>query len=160
MHSTSSGLFADDAPLIRKKKGHDEASFDITAMIDLVFMMNIFFLVTMVTTALDELDLPAAKNCVPVDEETAVVISLLKGITPSDDARVFLGDGDNGEQLGTLDEQEHRIRTVVEESMAAGVNTVLIKAERSVSLDDVARTGRIVATIPKLELKFAVVESN
>ena len=72
----------------------------------------------------------------------------------------MLGEGDSGEQLTTLDEQEQRIRAIVEESVARGNNTVLIMAEKNVPLREVARTGRIVATIPKLDLKFAVVESN
>lgn len=160
MHSTSSQIFSDNAPLIRKNKGHEEASFDITAMIDLVFMMNIFFLVTMVTAALNELDLPAAKHCLPVDEETAVVITVLKGSSRDGDARVFLGEGDSGEQLTSFDEQEQRIRAAVDDGMAQGRNTVLIMAEKDVPLREVARTSRIVAEIPKLELKLAVVASN
>ncbi len=160
MHSSSSNMFDDNSPLIKKKKGHDEANFDITAMIDLVFMMNIFFLVTMVTAALNEMDLPNARNCVPVDEEEAVVISLLKGATDDGDARFFLGEGDSGEQLTTFDEQEQRIRAVVEENVSIGRNTVLIMAEKNVPLREVARAGRIVAGIPKLELKFAVIEGQ
>ena len=34
-------------------------SFDVTAMVDLVFMMNIFFLVSWIGAALSEIDLPA-----------------------------------------------------------------------------------------------------
>ena len=51
----------EDNPLVKRRPIHDEAKFDITAMIDLVFMMNIFFLVTSVTAALAEIDLPAAR---------------------------------------------------------------------------------------------------
>lgn len=38
-----------DGPLVTHRPLRDDAKFDITAMIDLVFMMNIYFLVTTVT---------------------------------------------------------------------------------------------------------------
>ena len=49
--------------LVPHKPLVDDARFDVTAMVDLVFMMNIFFLVTWVETALAEIDLPTARHC-------------------------------------------------------------------------------------------------
>ena len=48
--------------LIARRPDSEPPEFDITAMVDLVFMMNIYFLVTFVTVALGELNLPAAKH--------------------------------------------------------------------------------------------------
>ena len=69
----------DDNPLVPRRRLHDEAKFDITAMIDLVFMMNIFFLVTTVTAALAEIDLPAARHCAPADRDTSIVFTIMAG---------------------------------------------------------------------------------
>ena len=54
---TAFSLTADSpyAGLFPKQTRHADAEFDITAMIDLVFMMNIYFLVTFVTAALNTL---------------------------------------------------------------------------------------------------------
>ena len=55
------GPLESDALLGRKP--HEETpEFDITAMVDLVFMMNIYFLVTFITVALAEINLPTASH--------------------------------------------------------------------------------------------------
>ena len=48
----------DDDMLVPRKSLADDARFDVTAMVDLVFMMNIFFLVTWAEMARAEIDLP------------------------------------------------------------------------------------------------------
>ena len=60
-----------DDRLLPAKPLAEEARFDITAMIDLVFMMNIFFLVTTVAAALAELDLPPARHAVAAELDDA-----------------------------------------------------------------------------------------
>ena len=45
-------------PLVARRSLVDDAHFDVTAMVDLVFMMNIFFLVSWVVANLAEMDLP------------------------------------------------------------------------------------------------------
>ncbi len=161
MSDGSSPMFADDdAPLIAKKGHHNEANFDITAMIDLVFMMNIFFLVTMVTAALGEIDLASSRHCVPADGNESVIVSILANPEEGAAGLVFLGAGDSGEQLMTLEDQERQIRTAVEEGVEARKTTFLIKAERNVSLRDVARVGGWAAAVQGVELKLAVIEKD
>ena len=54
------------AGLVRRSDVEHNADFDITAMIDLVFMMNIYFLVTFIGAAMQEVNLPAADHCAPL----------------------------------------------------------------------------------------------
>src|SRR4029079_2212469 len=88
---SASPSLLDDNPLVPRRPAHDEAKFDITAMIDLVFMMNIFFLVTSVTAALAEMDLPTAKHCAPSDRDTSVLITM-QAATGQDPFRVYIGE--------------------------------------------------------------------
>ena len=44
--------------------------FDITAMVDLVFLMNLYFLVTFLTVAMGELALPAADHASALDADS------------------------------------------------------------------------------------------
>jgi len=67
----------DDGEMFPVKSSHDEAHFDITAMIDLVFMMNIYFMVTALVTAMAEIDLAQAAHCTPADKDGAVIISIM-----------------------------------------------------------------------------------
>jgi len=65
-----------------RKQLVDDARFDVTAMVDLVFMMNIFFLVTWPKCARAEIDLPTARHCTAAQKEQSIVFTVLKG-TPA-----------------------------------------------------------------------------
>src|SRR5688500_465439 len=130
--------------LVKRKPMHDDAEFDITAMIDLVFMMNIYFLVTFLTAALGEVNMPTATHVAALDADTAVTLTAL-GTPDGESVRVFLGDGEKGEAITDADEQEERIRATVEEGAGAGKTAVLIKAEKKVRLRDLFRISSAAA---------------
>src|SRR3954470_24105223 len=73
---------------------HDDAEFDITAMIDLVFMMNIYFLVTFITAAMGGLELPAANHSFGLDPDTAVTVTVLAGLDPQS-VVVYVGESES-----------------------------------------------------------------
>ena len=153
----SSGMSSlDDNPLVPRRPIHDEAKFDITAMIDLVFMMNIFFLVTSVTAALAEMDLPTAKHCSPSDRDTSILISIVAA-PDRGPGKIYLGDADEGKPI-TEGDEERAIRSAVEAGVKSDKKTVLIKAEKNVRLRDIARVGSLAVSVPGTELKLAVIE--
>src|SRR5438876_196830 len=61
---------SDTGGFVSRRGEFEPPEFDITAMVDLVFMMNIYFIVTFVTVA-GALNLPTAKHVSPLDAETA-----------------------------------------------------------------------------------------
>ncbi len=160
MHGSNSGFADDDEPLLARNANHNEANFDITAMIDLVFMMNIFFLVTMVSAALEEINLPSSNHCVAADVDASIIVSILESPDVGGAGLVFLGEASSGQALVTLDEQERQIRAAVEEGVEMKKTTFLIKAERNVSLRDVARVGGLAASVEGVDLKLAVIEKD
>jgi biopolymer transport protein ExbD len=147
---------ADD--LIARRPDSEPPEFDITAMVDLVFMMNIYFLVTFVTVALGGMNLPAAENCAALDADTAVVIRLVRNLDDQS-AAVFLGDGDAGEPVNDRAEQEQRVQAAVEEGLAGGKTAVLLKAERNVRLADMFRIATA-AALEGVKLHVAVLEKD
>jgi len=149
----------DDEPLFSRRRNHNEANFDITAMIDLVFMLNIFFLVTTVVAAQAEMDLPIVRHCVPTDPDESALISL---VSPNPNSvTVFLGDGPQGEGLTDREEQLQAVHRSVEEASRAGKRIILLKAERSVKLRDVKRIGAAATRdITGMELRMAVIEKE
>lgn len=159
MTSGLSSSVLDDNPLIPRRPSHDEARFDITAMIDLVFMMNIFFLVTTVTAALAEIDLPVARHCAPADRDNSVLFTILAAADRGP-GQVFVGDAHEGNPLTDPEAQERAVREAVEAGVRSNKSTILIKAEKSVRLSDVARIGGIAVSVPGTELKLAVVEKE
>jgi biopolymer transport protein ExbD len=145
----------DEDMLLPKKSLADDARFDVTAMVDLVFMMNIFFLVTWAEMARAEIDLPTARHCAAAEKERSVVFTVLKG-TP---ATVYLGDGTGSGQLSP-GEVDQRVTAAVEDGARDGRNIVLIKAEKDVLLRDVAHLATLATAVDGTELMLAVIEKG
>jgi biopolymer transport protein ExbD len=146
-----------EAALVPRKPLVDEARFDITAMVDLVFMMNIYFLVCWITSALAEVDLPPARHGKAVDGDMAVTFTVTreKGQPPM----FYVGERKVGKELA-LNEISARVGMAVEEGQKAGKNVVLIKAERGVRFKDVARVATAAAEIKGMKLHLAVMEKD
>lgn len=143
---------------ISAKRAEGDARVDMTAMIDLVFMMNIFFLVTSLVAALAEIDLPAAKHVVAADLETSVVLTVMNN---PDGGRplVYVGDGAGGDPLPGL-QQDSAIRTVVETQIREGKTAVVIKAEKDVPLREIARIASDAAGDDGVKIHLAVMEKD
>jgi biopolymer transport protein ExbD len=143
----------DDNLLVPTKSLVDDARFDVTAMVDLVFMMNIFFLVTWVEAARLEIDLPAARHCAAADKEESIVLTIIKG------PRIYLGDPGSGTELSP-GEVDQRVGAAVEEAVRNNLSIVLIKAEREVPLRDVAHVANVATAGKGVKLMLAVLEKK
>jgi biopolymer transport protein ExbD len=139
--------------LVPKKSLADDARFDVTAMVDLVFMMNIFFLVTWAEMARAEIDLPKAKHCAAAERSRAIVFTIMKG------PAYFLGDGPGGISIGP-GELDQKVTTFVEDSVREEKDIVLIKAEKDVLLRDVAHLASVATAIKGTQLMLAVIETH
>jgi biopolymer transport protein ExbD len=132
--------------------------FDITAMVDLVFMMNIYFLVTFVTVALAEVDLPSASHAAPLDADSSVVFTVVGG--GGEPVVVHLGESAKGEAVSDPTQQEERIRALVEDGVARGKTEVLLKAEQKVRLGDLFRLSSAASAVEGIKLNVAVMEKE
>jgi biopolymer transport protein ExbD len=149
---------SDSGELISRPTDQEPPEFDITAMVDLVFMMNIYFLVTFITAALGEINLPSANHAVPLDGEKATVITVLAG----PDVRtvhVYLGDGKKGMPITEPDDQVTQITNSVERAAAEGKTAVLIKAEKNIRLREMKRIGAA-ASREGMTLHIAIMEKD
>ena len=79
----------------KKKKSAEEADLDITPMIDVTFLLLIFFMVTSTMQQESAVNVPPANFGVGKDANTSSVITILasKG---GGQPRVLLGDGSTG----------------------------------------------------------------
>jgi biopolymer transport protein ExbD len=157
MNSFSLGPSASDE-LIARRPDSEPPEFDITAMVDLVFMMNIYFLVTFVTVALGELNLPSADHCTALDADSAVVLTVVRSLDGKS-VVVGFGEGNETEQIEDSAEQEKRIQAAVEKGIAEGKKNVLLKAEKKVRLADMFRIATA-ATAEGMKLHVAVLEKD
>ena len=144
----------DEDTLVPRKWLVDDARFDVTAMVDLVFMMNIFFLVTWAEMARAEIDLPKAKHCTAAERSRAIVFTIMKG------PAFFLGDGPSGISISPA-EVDQKVTTAVEDGMRdSEKNIVLIKAEKDVLLRDVAHLASVATAVKGTQLMLAVIEKR
>src|SRR3954453_24141338 len=93
MHSPSLNFGSTGSDeLIARRPDSEMPEFDITAMVDLVFMMNIYFLLTFVAVSMGQINLPWATHVAGLDADTAVIFTLSR----SEDGKslnLYVGDG-------------------------------------------------------------------
>lgn len=158
LSSPFGGVASPYATLFPQSKRHDDAEFDITAMIDLVFMMNIYFLVTFIGAALGEITLPAANHTAALDAEVATIITVLAG-RDAGSVVVHLGDGTTGKPIYDAEDQTAQIAAAVEAGAAQGKTAVLIKAEKAIRLREINRLA-VAASREGVTLHIAVTEKD
>jgi biopolymer transport protein ExbD len=137
----------DEGPVLARRPVDDSAEMDITPMIDITFLLLIFFLVCSTMSQSSSVKLPAARHGKGVDEQVAVIITI-DGDGGEDKPRVYLGDGTTGEALpDDHDTQEKLIGEAVEIGLGAGKTTILVKAARGVKAGDVERISKAAAAM-------------
>jgi biopolymer transport protein ExbD len=149
-------------PLLRSKT-YDDSEMDITPMIDITFLLLIFFLVASKMDPSAAISLPPARYGLAVVEKSSAIITIAAG----EEGRglLYKGSGTAADTLvdgSDIEAQEEEIAAYVEEQMADGTReNVLIKAERGVKHREVARISKA-ATRPEgvQQLYYAVLEAQ
>jgi biopolymer transport protein ExbD len=150
-----------DEPAIKRRKAPvEDTEMDITPMIDCTFLLLIFFTVTSTPDAQTALNLAPAKHGVGVSIQQSLIISVSEG-SDAKSANIYLADGKVGQPLsGTPEEQDARVRQAVEEALASGKSSVLIKAEKGVLHRDVSRVASAAGGVEGVSLNLAVMEAK
>jgi biopolymer transport protein ExbD len=153
-------LQEEDEPLIRKAQTPD-SEMDITPMIDVTFLLLIFFLVCSTADQQSSVELPKAKFGIGVGKEKSVIITV--GGEGLESAPVYLGDG-KLESARLTDEPEEQARLIAE-AVTKGLlqenkEGVLIKADRNVAYREVNRVVKSVSQVEGARIYLAVLESE
>lgn len=151
---------ASDGPLLANRKRADDDEMDITPMIDMTFLLLIFFLVCSTFDMQSPIELAPAKNGKGVGERESFVISV--GAGGVDDAPVYLAEHAEGSALPQdPEEQRNLIQAAVESAKSAQRKEhVLIKADRRVAHRDVARVIKAVSRVEGMQIHLAVHEGE
>jgi biopolymer transport protein TolR len=139
-----------DGTVSRRNRRAPDGDLDITPMIDVTFLLLIFFMVSSTMQSKPDLDVPVARFGRGVQTDGASVITIWasrgRGATPV----IQLGDGAG--QEAALDE----IPRYVEEGIAANRLKVVIKAEGDVPEGFVQDVAKAVKTVNGAELFMGV----
>ena len=146
-------LFADEDEegRVTPRKRTIDTELDITPMIDVTFLLLIFFLVSSTMDPAKQLDLPAAEFGVGVKSDEAATITVKQGFGAQAPV-VLLDDGQEVDMDG--------VRDYVQQQLAKNYRRVIIQAEREVPHGLVQQVTRVVASVEGVEFFLAVEEKR
>jgi biopolymer transport protein ExbD len=133
---------------------------DITPMIDMTFLLLIFFMVASRIATKATVQLPAARHGDVVGVDAAVVLTVAPGGTLPD---VYKGEGIDPENLlkaSTMEEQDDRVTSYVDDALRSGKKYVLIQAGKGLKHREVSRVAKAVARVDFEKLYIGIVEKQ
>jgi biopolymer transport protein ExbD len=169
-NNTIASLADEDSVALPRRRAVLEGDLDITPMIDITFLLLIFFIVASRVQQSSTATLPPARYGEGVSTKTAAILTVIPG--PGAHASVFKGDttADTARvKAKDLTDQEREIADYIEQQFAgdppevAPKEHVLIKAARDVRSREVSRVARAAAkanTSQKIQMHFAVRETE
>ncbi len=122
---------------LRPRQPSLDDELDITPMIDITFLLLIFFLVSSKLNAEQAVDLPKARHGGVVVGKESVILIMRRG--SGDQAEVERADG--GPFSQDLEQQNEEIALYVQQGLDAGKKHVIIRAEGSVRHGEVGRVS-------------------
>lgn len=118
-------------------------------MIDINFLLLIFFLVCSTFDQLNSVQLPPAYFGSAVSERDATVITVDGSGT---DSVVYLGSSTSGSPLSSNKEsQEQEIVQAIEEGFRSGKSVVVIRASGDLYQSEIDRIETIIGTVPGVQ---------
>jgi biopolymer transport protein ExbD len=146
---------ANEPPPRFKKRGLSDDEMDITPMIDMTFLLLIFFLVASRIDATAGVTLPQAKYGAAVPVQDSAILTLDMGVEGG--SRVYMGDGIDSQReivAPNLQMQEDQIVSFVEKELTTSTtpkHQVIVKAAKGLKYREVARVVEALGRVEKLE---------
>ena len=158
-NTENSGEAVGMTDLRQRKRPKFDSEIDIAPLIDMVFLLLIFFIVTSTMERQSSIDLPRTEYGTVVSERNATTISVEgKG----DNVRVYIGDNVGGQALPDLTQpQEAAIAQAVEAGYLEGKTALVIKADRGVHAGEIARIiNAATSAVEELDIYMATEEER
>jgi biopolymer transport protein ExbD len=147
----SQSLFPDsEGGSFGRKRKPIEGDLDITPMIDVTFLLLIFFMVSSTMRGKPDLDVPVAQHATGVFDAGAAVVTILAAASSAEVPRIVLGDVQGPE--GDLSD----IRRYVEEKSREGIRKIILKAEGDVPHGVVEEAAKAIKSVEGTELYMGV----
>lgn len=157
-----------DAPhsgTMKARKALEDTEMDITPMIDITFLLLIFFIVASKMDEAANVPLPPAKTGGNVVIKECVVITIGPGDT-EDTAKIYAGDGDAAENLidsSDIATLEAELLAYVQEQydLDHRKTTVLIKGSKGVKHKHISSTAKAAVRVAEMtDMAWAVTEAQ
>lgn len=126
---------------LRPRPPGSDDELDITPMIDITFLLLIFFLVSSKMNAEQAVDLPKARHGGVVAGKESVIIIIKRG--SGDEAEVLKAD--STAFSSDIEQQGAEIAEYVQQGLDAGKKHVIIRAEGSVRHGEIGRVSEAIS---------------
>ena len=136
---------------LKKKKKAEDVDLDITPMIDVTFLLLIFFMVTSTMQATPDLDVPPTRHGEGVDKTLSTEIMIAASKTSGGEASITL-DG----REASLEEVKEFVKKGVEDNK----RNAIIMADREVREGVVMEVEKALAEIEGLSIHVGVRDKN
>ncbi|MEM9185502.1 MAG: biopolymer transporter ExbD [Planctomycetota bacterium] len=143
------------------KRRRDDDEMDITPMIDITFLLLIFFLVTSTPDSTTAVDLPKAENGSPVSQISSTIFTVGEG--DLDSAPVYEADGkvESARLSDDPDERKKQIKEAVERGLQdEAKKDVLIKADKNVKCREIDRVMKAISKVDGVRLHLGILTPN
>jgi biopolymer transport protein ExbD len=150
----------DYAPPPRPKRD-DDTEMDITPMIDITFLLLIFFLVTSRPDSATGLNLPLAIHGDVVSQRKSTVFTITEG--GIDMAPAYKGEGVNPQDLLPENPEQRReeIRKWIEDGFMKEKDEIVVKADRGVSCRQVDEVLQSISKVKGVKvIHIGVLDKN
>ena len=153
---------ADDQPfqLARPSSRRDDVDMDITPMIDITFLLLIFFIVSSTPDQQTAIDLPMATHGDGVSQIDSVVFTIAEGGVNA--APLYAADGRiAGTELPDDPEgRREQVRELVTKGFRENKTNVIIKGDKNVAYRNVAQLITSISQVQGVKIHLAVLDSN
>ncbi len=145
--------------LLNRHHGGGHSAFDehvdMTAMVDVVFQLMTFLLLTYQASVEAAVEMPQAKHGVGVEEVDSILLTVAPPTEAGDPAQVYIGrDLDPKFRLAGRDE----IREAVERGLVSGKRRVVLQADGNIPYGEVLRIGSVAGEVQGITLHIGVAE--
>jgi len=146
--------------IVFRRPRQESVDFDITPMIDVTFLLLIFFLVASSMDVGRALELPPArfgKGANPAQGTIITVAYQGDNMPPA----VYLADGKVGTPLpDDPQQQRQQLVAAVREGLLSGKRDVIVKAERKLKHKEVARILEDISEVEGVRIYIGVMEKD
>ena len=130
-----------------------DGELDLTSLIDVVFLLLIFFMVCSTMKGTPDIDTPKAHFGTGVAERSATIVTIRRA-APGGPPLIILGDGRGPE--GDFEQAYN----YVAEGVREGKTHVIIKAERDIPTGFVQQVSKAVAKVENIRFNIGVQEKR
>ncbi len=141
----------------------EDAEMDITPLIDIVFLLLIFFLVSSKMDEAAAVKLPPARRGIDIAQENAIIVIVKK----NELGDIVVSRRDGSAFAADLEQQETEIEEYVDAGLTGSapferpMESIILKAQGDVREGDVARVAEAIGKISDIPvLNYAVLEQQ